>query len=262
MGWFFRKSAKFGPFRLNFSKSGIGVSAGMKGARVSTGPRGTYLNFGRRGLYYRQKVGGGMPQRSYASPRQHSAETIPRPSLPTEITSRLPAYPQFPKHGLPRIVKTLGLLLTTTAVIAAVGSLWFMVFFSSVAPKRPVATTSKPTPSGSPQSYREALTFTKGGRNLVYVVVEKNLPEVELTHVAMLLHANRPRTSFRLFDDEVQLQEFKNWEVHSSDKTHPYPKQWADTHYIADIHQASNSHTKKLEWQLGDRRGRRIASLE
>lgn len=122
--------------------------------------------------------------------------------------------------------------------------------------------SSKPTPFGSPQSYREVLTFTKGGRNLVYVVVAKNLPEVELVHVAMLLHSNRPSTSFRLFDDEVQLQEFKDWEVRHSDKTHPYPKQWADTHYIADIHQASNSHTKKLEWQLGDRRGTKIASLE
>jgi len=59
MGWFYRRSAKFGPFRLNFSKSGIGVSAGIRGARVSTGPKGTYVNLGRSGIYYRQKIGGG-----------------------------------------------------------------------------------------------------------------------------------------------------------------------------------------------------------
>src|SRR6266508_4445181 len=117
MGWFFRKSAKFGPFRLNLSKSGIGVSAGIKGARVSTGPRGTYLNLGRGGLYYRQKVGGGMPQGSNPSKRAHTAETVLRPSLPTEITSRLPAYPQFPQHGLPRIVKTLSFLLIIVAIV-------------------------------------------------------------------------------------------------------------------------------------------------
>jgi len=58
MGWSFRKSIKFGPMRVNFSKSGVGVSAGVKGARISTGPRGTYLNVGRGGVSYRQKIGG------------------------------------------------------------------------------------------------------------------------------------------------------------------------------------------------------------
>jgi DnaJ-domain-containing protein 1 len=56
MGLFFRKSLKFGPFRINLLKSGIGLSAGVKGARISTGPRGTHLNVGRKGIYYRQKI--------------------------------------------------------------------------------------------------------------------------------------------------------------------------------------------------------------
>lgn len=108
MGWFYRRSAKFGPFRLNFSKSGIGVSAGIKGARVSTGPRGTYVNLGTNGVYYRQKVGGrssapyanrGVPQSGY----NQGAHSVA--SLPGNLN-----YPAFPKHGFPRIVKTLGLL--------------------------------------------------------------------------------------------------------------------------------------------------------
>lgn len=60
MSFYIRKSVKFGPFRLNFSKSGIGVSAGVKGARLSTGPRGTYIHLGRNGIYYRQKIDGSM----------------------------------------------------------------------------------------------------------------------------------------------------------------------------------------------------------
>ncbi len=40
MGWYFRRSVKFGPLRLNFSKSGVGYSYGVKGLRVGTGPRG------------------------------------------------------------------------------------------------------------------------------------------------------------------------------------------------------------------------------
>jgi hypothetical protein len=58
MGFYFWKSIRFGPFRLNFSKSGVGASFGVRGARVSTGPRGTYLNLGRWGFYFRKKIGG------------------------------------------------------------------------------------------------------------------------------------------------------------------------------------------------------------
>lgn len=58
MGFYFRKSKSFGPFRLNLSKSGLGLSTGIKGARLSFGPRGTYVNMGSGGLYYRKKLGG------------------------------------------------------------------------------------------------------------------------------------------------------------------------------------------------------------
>jgi hypothetical protein len=104
MGWFFRRSAKFGPFRLNFSKSGIGVSAGFRGARISTGPKGTYVNMGTNGLYYRQKIG--AQKRVSSSPQAvnpHFNPTIKQ--LPSSLN-----YPVFPRHGLPRIVTTFGLL--------------------------------------------------------------------------------------------------------------------------------------------------------
>jgi len=47
MGFSFRRSSSFGPFRLNFSKSGIGASIGVKGARVTLSPKGrTYITVG------------------------------------------------------------------------------------------------------------------------------------------------------------------------------------------------------------------------
>lgn len=58
MGLYFRKSLKAGPFRLNFSKSGISYSAGVKGARLNIGPRGTYVTLGANGIYYRQRISG------------------------------------------------------------------------------------------------------------------------------------------------------------------------------------------------------------
>lgn len=42
MGFRFRKSAKLGPLRINFSKSGIGYSVGGKGFRVTKKAGGGY----------------------------------------------------------------------------------------------------------------------------------------------------------------------------------------------------------------------------
>jgi hypothetical protein len=54
MGFYVRKSVSVGPFRFNLSKSGIGVSTGIKGFRVGTGPRGNYVQMGYGGIYFRQ----------------------------------------------------------------------------------------------------------------------------------------------------------------------------------------------------------------
>ena len=53
MGFYLRKSISVGPLRFNLSKSGVGVSAGIKGLRFGVGPRGNYVHMGRGGLYYR-----------------------------------------------------------------------------------------------------------------------------------------------------------------------------------------------------------------
>jgi len=68
MGWYIRKSKNIGPVRINLSKSGIGVSTGIKGARISTGPKGTYLHAGSNGLYYRKKIGGNSQKTRIDSP--------------------------------------------------------------------------------------------------------------------------------------------------------------------------------------------------
>lgn len=54
MAFYIRKSVRVGPLRFNLSKSGIGVSAGIRGLRVGSGPRGNYVHMGRSGLYYRR----------------------------------------------------------------------------------------------------------------------------------------------------------------------------------------------------------------
>ena len=57
MGWYFRRSKSFGPFRLNLSKRGIGWSVGTRGLRVgrsATGRKTTHVSIPGTGLGYRR----------------------------------------------------------------------------------------------------------------------------------------------------------------------------------------------------------------
>lgn len=66
--FYIRKSVSAGPFRFNFSKSGVGVSVGVKGLRIGTGPRGHYIHAGQGGLYYRATLGRAGQSRRPAGP--------------------------------------------------------------------------------------------------------------------------------------------------------------------------------------------------
>jgi Protein of unknown function (DUF4236) len=58
MALYLRKAKKIGPFRINLSKSGIGISGGITGARFGINAQGrTYVHGGRHGLYYRKNLG-------------------------------------------------------------------------------------------------------------------------------------------------------------------------------------------------------------
>jgi hypothetical protein len=76
MGFYLRKSVTVGPFRFNLSKSGLGLSVGVKGLRLGTGPRGNYVHMGRGGLYYRSALpgGGSSPRPSLTPNDSHAGE--------------------------------------------------------------------------------------------------------------------------------------------------------------------------------------------
>jgi len=56
MGFYIKKSIRVGPMRFNLSKSGVGISIGVKGLRFGTGPRGNYIHMGAGGIYYRASL--------------------------------------------------------------------------------------------------------------------------------------------------------------------------------------------------------------
>jgi tellurite resistance protein len=58
MPWSFHKAFQKGPLRLNLSKSGLGLSLGVRGFRVGVDARGqAYLRAGHGGISYRQNLG-------------------------------------------------------------------------------------------------------------------------------------------------------------------------------------------------------------
>ena len=80
MGLYFRKSINLGGgARLNFSKSGVGISGGVKGFRVSTGPRGTRLttSIPGTGVYYTKTLSSKSVGRTGGSANSRSSTQYP-----------------------------------------------------------------------------------------------------------------------------------------------------------------------------------------
>lgn len=80
MGFYLRKGFSLGNFaRFNLSRSGLGVSLGVKGARIGIDARGrSYVHAGRGGFYYRKHLSTGRPS-SLESPRNQKMGNEPGP---------------------------------------------------------------------------------------------------------------------------------------------------------------------------------------
>lgn len=92
MGFRFGKSIRLGKFiRLNISKSGLGVSAGVKGLRVGVGPRGARMttSIPGTGVSYSTQLGGG-PARARRGGGVRTGKADSPPPLP---------MPQIPSPG-------------------------------------------------------------------------------------------------------------------------------------------------------------------
>ncbi len=92
MPFYIRDYVSLGPFRINLSSSGLGISAGVKGFRIGTGPKGHYIHAGMGGVYYRKTLGelGRKPKpatkRSGTSYTSEISEIDPNGKLPTYMT--------------------------------------------------------------------------------------------------------------------------------------------------------------------------------
>ena len=130
MGWSYRKSFGSGPFRINFSKSGVSYSVGVKGARVNFGPKGTYVNLSSHGISYRRKITGSaepshLPASQLLPTVDHGSQNIASAGIDrltdtdskdfiTELTQKSGLISYTNWFGiLPMIVLLIGLIFTS-----------------------------------------------------------------------------------------------------------------------------------------------------
>lgn len=105
MGFYLRKAFRAGPIRFNLSKSGIGLSAGVTGARIGLSSRGqTYVHGGRGGIYYRKTLSGGSSRKSSdGGQRAYRQQVVPTKPIElttdTGVTYGAPDEPEAPEKA-------------------------------------------------------------------------------------------------------------------------------------------------------------------
>lgn len=151
MGRFYlRKSLRVGPVRFNLSKSGVGISAGVRGARVGISSTGrAYLHAGAKGIYYRKTLGSAGTRGSQGllagrpepiTLYEDTGVTFParpappsRPSLRAKLEANeasLSVYLLLPLVGILLIVLPLGLSsggLSAAQAIAVIGGVLLVI---------------------------------------------------------------------------------------------------------------------------------------
>ena len=113
MPFYIRKSVSVGPFRFNLSKSGIGVSAGVRGFRIGSGPRGNYIHMGRGGVYYRASLpSSGGPRVSGKTQRRAAADYPPDQMSPVETGEVI----EMADSDAQQVLKQINLKLSTRRI--------------------------------------------------------------------------------------------------------------------------------------------------
>ncbi len=138
MGFYLRKAFRAGPIRFNLSRGGIGISAGVTGARLGlSSSGGAFVHGGRGGVYYRKSVGNwsgsaesdadtALPQRRKAAIEltEETGATFGVPDQPEEADrTEAPARPKSTSGGLIALCLVVALLLA--AFLGAIS--WWVV---------------------------------------------------------------------------------------------------------------------------------------
>ena len=155
MGFSFRRSSSFGPFRLNFSKSGIGASVGVKGARVTLTPRGTTcITMGRGGFSYRQNL---SASNRPPSPKPQLETVEVQPVLDEIKTADVEELLESSKSELVANLNKRAQMFNPASILFALAGISAVVGFVQLGSSVPPALPALPNVSTPPDATREGI---------------------------------------------------------------------------------------------------------
>jgi hypothetical protein len=154
MGFSFRRSSSFGPFRLNFSKSGIGASVGVKGARVTLTPKGrTYITVGAGGFSYRQNLNAGHRSSPVRPQLQPAQET---PALDEIKTADVEELRESSKSELVEDLNRRAAMFNPAIILFVVAGLVGLIGIVKLTSSLPATLPALPEITSYPDSTRQA----------------------------------------------------------------------------------------------------------
>ena len=104
----------------------------------------------------------------------------------------------------------------------------------------PTATPAPPTatPAPSPTSVSKQVhlwTYTKGGKMWRNLVIQSGLGRDTLGNLARELRRMDRTSSWRLFDDDAQFKQFRDWDVNYPNPRYPFPETWVNNHLVGTV---------------------------
>lgn len=223
MPFYIRRSKSFGPLRINLSRSGIGASLGVKGARIGTGPKGSYVHVGRGGVYYRQRIGGRRQSAGRSAPRADTSQqpneawitTAPVEELvdasPDEIVRDLnlanSRQPYVYAAAAVTILVTVGALSVSMPVLAAIAFVagaigTYRIHHLIQAP--PLEYDLEPEVAAQFQSLEECLEQLASARCLWRVLTETPTSDWKRNSGASRLDTRRPAQAGRVSTPNIR----------------------------------------------------------
>ena len=139
---------------------------------------------------------------------------------------------------------------TTTAQIAIdATNTAIMMVATSVAASTAAA---QPTPvpiAAATIDYKELSRWQQDDKTWVAIKITPGMDMPTLTALALQLREKDVTARYHIFDDDAEIQQFKDSDMNYGDDKFPYPEAWANKHHIAIINLMFLG-SNKSEWQL------------
>lgn len=182
----------------------------------------------------------------------------------TAQNNREKQKPKINKIALGFVLGCAGLivLVIVLGIIGSLGSKKDNQTNSNSAQKTEQPATNTSTEPAVPELiYKEVTSWAKGDKTWHAIVFSRKPTNDELIKAAKELHSKNKTDYYDFFDDDSQIEAFKNWDINYAETTSttdfPYPEEWANAHNLGLLNEMYNR--GNMEWTLTSAAGENLA---